>query len=299
MTPAEAIAAAQPGEVLAFAADEPLGAVKLGTKQTGVTVKGGIVDSLLVYGAGHRFAGVTVRQPLLGKTTTAACVRVVGRDIAFEGLDAEGSRDPEGYPTGYGLVLDSRCERISVTGSKVTGFWACMVLGENADTLIDDCEMGRSRRSILLGAPGHRSRLSRLKLHTITPKDYGGTGDHGNFIGFWTADRDIHDVVLDTITCEQRDGWPVMGVSMYCKGNRTGWWENPTLRNIAITSQHTQGITLSQSRGAVLDKLASWATRDPRGLPKPPREQIAPCIFLTGAERPMLTDVWMQVVAKD
>lgn len=295
MTPAQAIAAAKPGDVLTFAADEPLGAVKLGTKQAAVTVRGGVADSLLVYGGGHRFLGLKVRQPALLSTTSAACMRVVAKDVVFEGLDAEGSRDAEGFANGYGLVLDGRCERISVTGSRVTGFWACMVLGENPDTLIDDCEMGRSRRSILLGCPGHRSRLSRLKLHTIEPKNYGGAGDHGNFIGFWTADRDIEDLVLDTITCEQRDGWPVMGVSMYCKGNRMGWWIRPTLRNIVVTSQHTQGITLSQSRGAQLERLFSFATRDPRGLPKPPKVQFAPMLFLRDCQGSARKDVLMGI----
>lgn len=298
MTPAQAIGSAKPGDVLTFADDEPVGAVKLGTKQTRVTVRGGVADSLTVYGAEHRFIGLKVRQPVLGASTTAACIRVIAKNVAFDGLDAEGSRDLEGYPNGYGLVLDSRSANISVVGSKVTGFWAGVVLGENPDTLLDDCEFGRTRRSIILGVPGHQSRLSRLRLHTINPKDYGGPGDHGCFIGLWTFDRDIEDVVLDTITCEQRDGHPVMGVSMYCKGNRTGWWVRPTLRDIVIISQHTQGITLSQSRDAVLERLASFATRDPRGLPARPKVQFAPMLFLKGDVGTVKRDVWMAIDQK-
>jgi hypothetical protein len=298
MTPAQAIAAAKPGDVLTFASDEPIGAVKLGTKQAGVTVKGGVADSLTVYGAEHRFIGMKVRQAALGAAVKTGCVRVIAQDVVFDGLDAEGSRDTEGYPNGYGVLLDSRSSGVTLTASKVTGFWSCVVLDRNDKVTVDDCELGRSRRSPLLGVPGNGNRFSRLKVHTVTPKDYGGDGDHGNFIGFWTYGRDVEDVVLDTITCEQRDGWPVMGISMYCKGDKTGWWVRPTLRNIVIISQHTQGITLSQSRDATLDRLASFATRDPRGLPRPPKVQFAPMLFLKGDVGTVKRDVWMAIDQK-
>jgi hypothetical protein len=297
MTVADAIASASPGSVFVFDPDHYLGAVRLNPSQTNIKIRGGVVDSLTVYGSGHRFEGLKVRQPQLGAAVKTGCVRVIGGDIVFDGLDAEGSRDTEGYPNGYGVLLDSRSSGVTLTASKVTGFWSCVVLDRNDKVTIDDCELGRSRRSPLLGVPGNGNRFSRLKVHTVTPKAYGGDGDHGNFVGFWTNDRDVNDLVLDTVTCEQRDGWPVMGVSMYCKGNRTGWWVNPTLRNIAITSQHTQGLTLTQSRGAVLERLASWATRDPRGLPKPPRVQVAPMLFLRDAEGATLKDVWMEKAA--
>jgi hypothetical protein len=294
MTPAQAIAAAKPGAVLIFAADEPLGAVKLGAKQTGVTVRGGVAESLLIYGAGHRFEGLRVEQAELGDATKTACIRVVAQGIAFDGLMASGSLDTEGSPNGYGLVLDSRSADITIINSKITDFWSALVIAKNDDVRVDNCELGRTRRSPLLGSPGNDNRFTRLMLHTVLPKNYGGDGDHGNFVGLWTDGQDVRDFLLDTVTCEQRDGHPVMGISMYCKGDRSGWWVRPTLRDIVVISQHTQGLTLSQSRGALLERIASFATRDPRGLPKPPREQFAPRAFLKGAEALTMRDMWMQ-----
>lgn len=293
MTPGERIKAAKPGERFKFAADEPLGAVSLTRTSRDLTIEGGVYDRLYLAGSGHRIIGARVQQVPADKEHKSVAISfgTGAGGAVFDGLTARGSTDSDGHPTGYGLaaVADT-----TIRASSLLGFWACVILNKGAGVSVDDCELGESRRSPLLGVPGHRNAFTRLRIHTLLPRDYSGSGDHGNFIGFWTAGQDVDDLLLDTITCEQRDGWPVMGVSLYCRGDRSGWWVRPVLRNICITTQHIRGLTFEQSRDAVLERLASFATRDPLGLPKPPRVQYAPRMYLTGAENPTLRDVWME-----
>lgn len=292
MTPAERIKAAKPGERFRFAADEPLGAVSLARASRGLIIEGGVYDSLKLWGSDHRILGATVRQVAAEKEHKTPAISFVSGSggAVFDGLTARGARDAEGFANGYGLAAVGGTV---VRASTLLGFWAAVVLNKGDDVSLDDCELGDTRRSPLLGTPGHRNRFTRLRIHSLNPKNYGGTGDHGNFIGLWNASEDVEDLLLDTITCEQRDGWPVMGISLYCRGDKSGTWVRPVLRDISITSQHTTGMTIDRSRGAVLERLASWATRDPRGLPKPPRVQWAPRLFLHNATNPTLRDVWM------
>jgi hypothetical protein len=115
--------------------------------------------------------------------------------------------------------------------------------------------------------------IERNYLHDSNPVRLGGTGDHADFIHFWTqpttTTAPTSNLVIRGNLMDQNNGAAIMGVYLDDNRNGIGFQEVTIEANVIITG-NGQGIRLENAQGRVVDNVLLQkgdASSDPRNAP--------------------------------
>lgn len=218
------------------------------------------------------WVGGTVVLTDNGKLANATnAVRVTGcADLTLQDVTARGAL-LNGQPAGRGIYVE-RSQRVTLTGCKVSNGHKGVVLYLVRVVTVRDCDVGHVRTGTLSGsALMGPVVIEGNRLHDSNPVNYGGTGDHGDFLHLWTDPRvwayPMRDVTIRGNILDQGSGFPIMGLYLDDNGNGLGF-RDVLIEGNVILSGHGQGILLENVEGLVRGNLQLQASgKDYRDAP--------------------------------
>ena len=287
MTAAEAIAAIKAAPAGATIDLRGLQLGDMGTikPKPGLTLIGGTLSSVVFSGAqGLTWTGYTLRQTPRADAKYRA-IRVVGGSVRL--IDgAHYGADNAGVQQGRAISLEGGTHLVQ--GGDFSGGFGSITVAFGAVVTIRDTTHVGYRTTALNGVPGDGSVVEGLVASAPAPVNYGGQGDHGEAVHFWTSGAPIRGLVLRDVRFLQAGGYPTMGV--YLDDNSKGLgFRDVLVERMLISSGHSQGLLLENVQGELRSVRMEWTRRGVRG--DDPRD--APKIHLKAGTQVRLVDVDM------
>lgn len=182
--------------------------------------------------------------------------------LAVNGVDASATKldtsgNVLGFPTGRAVTVSNSSD-IVIKNNEISTFHKGVVLSKSAGVLIEGNEIHNLRTTPISGGGVNDVTVAKNHLHDLHPWNLGGTGDHGDFVHFWTVPGQngptTRVVVVDNYM-DQARGQALLGV--YLDDNRNGIGFNSVrIENNAIINSNNQAIRLENVRGTVVGNLA-------------------------------------------
>jgi parallel beta-helix repeat protein len=222
-------------------------------------------------------------------------VRIKG-SVATIGIDENTDRDAPrntvnviGRPTARGISIEKSSD-VTIEGSEISQHLHGIVV-TGSDITIRGNKLHHMRKSFILGT-AERLRIEGNHLYSPHPWNYGGNGDHGDFIALWGATGQTapaKGIRIVNNLLEQGDGAPFIGMLI---GSAPGFADMEITDNVLLMTG-AQGIALMNVNGIVARNVMFRTG----GTPKD-----APSILLRGTsnvvvENNVLTDTY-QTIAK-
>ena len=263
MTAAEAIAAikaAPPGASINLAG-LTLGDMGTIRPRPNVTLIGGTLSSVVLNQAqGLTWRGYTLRQTPRTDAKYRA-IRIVGGSVSLIDGTHYGANNA-GVQQGRAISLEGGTHLVQ--GGDFTGGFGSITVAFGAVVTIRDTAHVGYRTTALNGVPGHGSLVEALVATAPQPVDYGGQGDHGEAVHFWTSGATIRGLVLRDVRLLQAGGYPTMGV--YLDDNSKGLgFRDLLIERMLISSAHGQGLLLENVQGELRSVRMEWTRRGVRG----------------------------------
>ncbi|RMF37244.1 MAG: PKD domain-containing protein, partial [Alphaproteobacteria bacterium] len=173
----------------------------------------------------------------------------------------------QGYYTGMGIQAIHGTTNLKVISSDIHGFDKGIRL--DVDGLVVKNSEIHHTRSTPLGGTFSNAVIDGNHLHDIYPHNYGGAGDHGDFIKIQRLSGGASPLSNITITnnfFDQGKGHPILGILFDSSGNPTGFanvdisdnvFFNANALGMSLNNVHNSRIannTLLDSRGDDLDQ---------------------------------------------
>lgn len=155
-----------------------------------------------------------------------------------------------GLPIGRGLTLD-RCSEIVVQGCDIGESHKGIVLNNLSAVKIVGNDVHDVRTGTISGAGCSEMDVVENHLKNSRPWNYGGKGDHGDFIHFWTtkARPASSGIRILRNLIDQGEGAPIMGILMEDNGHG-GFLASEIVDNLILTG-NGQGIAATQFNGRI------------------------------------------------
>jgi hypothetical protein len=269
MTPAERLAQAKTGEVFTFAADEPLGHVRLPARVAGITIRGGVLSSIRARpnpGLRLENVGLAFQSPAAPSKNEPRLGDFSGCDgMVWEGGQIIGKPRPDGTREGQPCYL-TNCNDVIIRGLLVEGFGGGIRCIGGSGHLVEDNEVRRVRGSLVQVTTEGNSALRRNFCHTPLSEDYGGAGDHGNL----TSVRPIGEapgIAVEGNTLVVGQGLKTFcGIDMKQDSTPAGvhWMVAPLIVGNIVSTSHGYGVRIQQVKGGLVEGNAlHWAKTGP------------------------------------
>ena len=105
--------------------------------------------------------------------------------VAFTATALDATGNVLGLPTGRGITV-TRSSDISIQHNDISTFHKGVVLSKVAGITITSNEIHDLRTTPISGAVVSNAAIDSNHLHDFRPWNFGGAGDHGDYIHFWT-----------------------------------------------------------------------------------------------------------------
>lgn len=176
---------------------------------------------------------------------------VNGVPISADKLDASGN--VLGLPAGRGIMV-SNSTNITLANNEISQFHKGIVLSKASDVSVVGNEVYDLRTTPLSGGGVSDILVDGNHFHDSNPWNFGGAGDHGDLIHFWTVpgyDAGQGDnITITNNLLEQGDGHAMLGI--YMDDNRNGiGFENLVIANNVVSNGNAQAIRLENAQGSV------------------------------------------------
>ena len=187
-----------------------------------------------------------------------------------EQAGTQGAEGILGLPIGVAVtVLWS--EDVSLSGNTVSAFQKGLKFEDTHGITVSDNEIFDIRTTQLSGANCDDVLVENNYLHSSHPWNYGGVGDHGDNIHFWTVPEQnapsANYVIRDNVLA-QGDGAPIMGIYFDDNTNDIGY-TNVLIENNVIHQGHIQGIRIEDVDGLrILDNTLVQSSGGPAQAPQ-------------------------------
>ena len=194
-------------------------------------------------------------KPNAATTDTAAGLSV--RDsahITISNSVFEGGVSPtDGLMIGRGIyVLDS--QDVTITNNDVSHFRRGILTSDVDQIKITYNHVYENRTTTLSGGNVSNALIEGNHLESSAPNNFGGTGDHGDFIHYWTRDVQTGPSVNFVIRgnfIEQGTGTGILGIYLDNDNNPQGF-KNVLIENNVIHNSNGQGVRLEDVDGGIV-----------------------------------------------
>lgn len=269
-----ALKVAKSGDVITLPPGD-YGDVRLSAKFDGVVTlkgKGATFRSLFLDGC----VGLTLDGASFDWTPTATALDhenavtvrggtgVVLSELLLRGRPAIAG-DDAGWPIGRGIYVEG-ASNVTVQRCDVSGFHRGLVgfKAPKLSILLNDIHHNRATTIVVTTAPGLIVRGNHL--HSSKPKNYGGSGDHGDFVAVLgvAGDPVWQGLIVADNLLDQGDGDPIMGVMI----GQGGGFEDIQITNNVVLGGHTQALLLGKVlSGEVRGNVARRIGGEPKTSP--------------------------------
>lgn len=194
--------------------------------------------------------GITVRNSTLIGGDSVAGVP------ADSPAGSQGNAGILGYPTGRGMTFNN-VSNLVIEGNSILEFSSGIRFSNADDVVIANNEIADFRRVGLGGANVSNMRIEGNYIHDANPWKYGGLGDHGDFVHFWTTPtqtKPSENISFIGNHMAQGDGTPIIGIYLDDNTNGIGFRdvliENNILHNgngQALRMEDVVGLTVKSN----------------------------------------------------
>ncbi len=166
----------------------------------------------------------------------------------------EGGISPnDGLMIGRGIyVLDG--EDITISNNDVSHFRRGILTSDIDQIKIINNHVHENRTTTLSGGNVSNALIEGNHLESSSPNNFGGTGDHGDFIHYWTRsiqDGPSENFVIRGNFIEQGTGTGILGIYMDNDQNPQGF-RNVLIENNVIHNSNGQGVRLEDVNGGIV-----------------------------------------------
>ena len=174
-----------------------------------------------------------------------------------------------GLPIGRGVTIENSTD-VTLRGVDVSRFHKAVVLSNVSGLRILRNELHDVRTSPIVGGNVSHALIEDNHLHTARPWNYGGKGDHGDFIHLWTVagkqTGPSDDIVIRSNLIDQGQGDPILGIYLDDKGNGLGF-TGVVIEDNTILNGNAQGIALERVQGTVRRNVLAQTSGTPKQGP--------------------------------
>lgn len=286
----------QSGDVIRLAANEAAGDLSL-RRLSNVLIQGGRFSSIKIADCTDVVVtGYTLAPETVATEKTKAARIIGGSNVRLEHGRHIGP-ELDGVPMGRAISIEGGSDH-AVTDAQFRGWFGCFTTSGGAQAVqLRRWRACDYRTTVINGVPGNDWLVSDIRAIAPRPINYGGAGDHGEALHFWTdAERGpVTGLVIEHLRMLQADGVATMGLYLDDNKENVGF-EAPVLRDIVIASAHGQGLLLENCRDSELEEVVcKWTERGPRGAD--PRD--TPLIHLTKNSTARLIDCEARVTVRN
>jgi Ca2+-binding RTX toxin-like protein len=160
-----------------------------------------------------------------------------------------------GLPTGNAITI-SNSNHVSVSSNDISQFATGITVNN-----IDNLSVTNNNIHDLRTTPLHGAQVSNVVIdgnhfYNLHPWQLGGTGDHADFIHFWTnpstQEAPSQNIKIINNFLDQGDGGAVLGI--YLDDNQNGiGYKNVDILNNVLFNGNFQGVRLENVDGAVIN----------------------------------------------
>lgn len=174
-----------------------------------------------------------------------------------------------GLPIGRGVTIENSND-VTLRRLDVSGFHKAVVLSNVSGLRILGNELHDVRTSPIVGGNVSRALIEDNHLHTARPWNYGGKGDHGDFIHLWTVagkqTGPSDDIVIRGNLIDQGQGDPILGIYFDDKGNGLGF-AGVVIEDNTVLNGNAQGIALERVQGIIRRNVMAQTSGTPKQGP--------------------------------
>ena len=166
----------------------------------------------------------------------------------------EGGVSPnDGLMIGRGIyVLDS--QDVTITNNDVSHFRRGILTSDTDQIKITYNHVHENRTTTLSGGNVSNALIEGNHLESSSPNNFGGTGDHGDFIHYWTRNIQTgpsENFIIRGNFIEQGTGTGILGIYMDNDTNPQGF-KNVLIENNVIHNSNGQGVRLEDVDGGIV-----------------------------------------------
>ena len=165
----------------------------------------------------------------------------------------QGSQGIKGFPVGVGISVYNSTA-ITVTNNDISEFTAGVRFSNVNGIEMDGNEIFNVRKVPVGGGNVSNITMSDNYFHDLTPWKFGGLGDHGDFVHFWTSPEQTvpsTNFVFSNNIFMQGDGVPVLGIYLDDNTNDMGF-RNVLIEGNVIHNGNAQGLRMEDVNGLVV-----------------------------------------------
>lgn len=193
----------------------------------------------------------------------------VTADTAPGGLDSSGN--VIGLPTGRGITV-FQSNDVVIDNNDISSFFRGIVVTSAENVKITNNEIHDLRITPIAGGNVSHVEVSGNHAYNITPWQFGGAGDHGDFVHFWTVPTrqtgPSTDIKITGNFFDQGSGQAILGIYLDDNGNGLGF-TNAVIEQNVIYNGNGQGIRLEYVRdSSIIHNSLLQATGDANDAPK-------------------------------
>lgn len=178
---------------------------------------------------------------------------------AVAGIDADaeaglqGKNGINGYPIGVGVSF-YRSTDVTVENNTISQFSSGVRFNNTYGVDMNYNEIHSVRKVPVGGGDVNNVHMEGNYFHDMTPWKFGGKGDHGDFVHFWTSPTQgppSENFVFRGNFFAQGDGVPVLGIYLDDNLNDIGF-RNVLVENNVIHNSNAQGVRMEDVVGLTI-----------------------------------------------
>lgn len=209
--------------------------------------------------------------------------------VAVGGVDPsvdpgqQGNQGINGFPVGRGFNFH-QTDGVTLENNEVTSFTTgALFSGVDGITMVGN-DIHHTRKTPVNGSDVSNVVMTDNSFSDVTPWKFGGLGDHGDFIHFWTTPHQTEpseNFLFANNFFNQGDGVAILGIYLDDNRNDMGF-RNVTITENVMHNGNAQGLRLEDVVGAQItnNTFIQSPGDDPRD---------APSFFLSDGTR----DIWI------
>jgi parallel beta-helix repeat protein len=175
----------------------------------------------------------------------------VPQSTAAGGLDATGN--VLGLPAARGISID-KSSGITLQNNEISTFQRGIVLNSVTGITVAKNDVHDLRMTPLAGADVSDATVDGNHFYNFNPWQFGGAGDHGDLIHFWTEPKSqtkaSSNIVISNNFLEQGTGQALLGIYLDDNRNSLGF-VGVKITNNLILNGNAQGVRLENVRGSI------------------------------------------------
>ncbi len=185
---------------------------------------------------------------------------VIKGGLATDGAPIDGGIEDKvasgnvvGLPTTIGVrVMNS--QNIELSGNDMSEFWKGIVAEHINGFNVIDNEIHDVRTSPIAAGQMDNFTLEGNYIHTVTPWNFGGAGDHAGFLRTWVIGEEVStNFIIRNNVFDRADGEAPMGIFLQGNGSLDNIkYKNVLIENNIVHNDHSSGILVESTDGLII-----------------------------------------------